>query len=48
VKYVVSGHWPRALHEGNGTGKIWIDETASAPQRTALEEILKGQHGAMP
>jgi len=48
VKYVWSGKWPRAIHEGNGTAKIWIEQTASAPQREALEAILKGRHDGAP
>jgi hypothetical protein len=30
------------------TAKIWIEETATEPQRTALEEILKGKLGGLP
>jgi hypothetical protein len=48
VTYAWSGRWPRAIHEGNGTAKIWIEETASAPQRAALEDILKGRHDGTP
>ena len=48
LKYALSGTWPRALHEGNGTAKIWIDETASEQQRNAVDEIVKGKHGGMP
>jgi hypothetical protein len=48
VKYAWSGRWPRAIHEGNGTAKIWIEETASASQRAALEDIMKGRHDGAP
>ena len=48
LKYAWSGKWPRAIHEGGGTARIWIDETASEAQRTALEEVLSGKHGGMP
>ena len=42
------GKWPGALHEGHGVGKIWIDESASQPQRKALESIFTGKLGGMP
>jgi hypothetical protein len=48
LKYAWSGKWPRAVHEGSGTTKIWIDESATAAQRASLEEILKGKLGGMP
>lgn len=48
LKFAWAGAWPGAIHEGGGTGKIWIDEKASKPQRKALEKILKGQVGGMP
>lgn len=48
LKYAWTSKWPRAIHEGSGTARVWIDETASEPQRRALEEILKGKHGGLP
>ena len=48
VRFVWCGKWPGAIHEGNGTGKVWIDETATEPQRKAVEEILTGRHGGLP
>jgi len=35
--------WPGAVHEGNGTMQIIIDERADAAQRNALGRILTGQ-----
>jgi len=35
--------WPGAVHEGNGTMQIIIDERATPEQRDALEKILTGQ-----
>jgi hypothetical protein len=35
--------WPGALHEGNGTGQIVIDERADERQRQALLTILSGK-----
>jgi len=40
--------WPRAIHEGEGTAKIWIENTANPEQRQALEQILKGKLGGPP
>lgn len=40
--------WPGPIHEGNGVARMWIDEAASAQQRSALEEIMKGQLGGLP
>src|ERR671937_676566 len=37
--------WPGAIHEGNGTIQIVIDESASEEQREALLELASGQHG---
>ena len=35
--------WPGAVHEGNGTMQMVIDERADAKQRDALAKILTGQ-----
>ncbi len=48
LKFAWAGKWPRAIHEGGGTAKIWIDETSSGDQRNALDSILKGRHGGSP
>lgn len=37
------GIWPGAIHEGNGTMQVVIDERADARQRDALAKILTGQ-----
>jgi len=36
-------HWPAAVHEGNGTMQVIIDERANPAQRDALLKILMGQ-----
>jgi hypothetical protein len=36
-------HWPGAVHEGNGSMQLIIDERADANQRDALVKILSGQ-----
>jgi hypothetical protein len=41
-------HWPKAIHEGNGTVRILIDERATAAQREALLTITSGKAGGMP
>jgi hypothetical protein len=35
--------WPKAVHEGNGTMQLIIDERADEAQRDALIKILSGQ-----
>ena len=35
--------WPGAVHEGNGTMQVVVDEAADARQREALVKILSGQ-----
>ena len=35
--------WPKAVHEGNGTMQLIIDERANEAQRDALIKILTGQ-----
>lgn len=36
-------HFPKAIHEGNGTMQLVIDERADARQREALVKILSGE-----
>lgn len=40
--------WPGAIHEGNGTVCLFIDERANAEQRDALINIGSGQAGGLP
>ncbi|MBX6321466.1 MAG: DUF1326 domain-containing protein [Rhodospirillaceae bacterium] len=35
--------WPGAIHEGNGSMQIVIDERADARQRNSLDRIMRGQ-----
>jgi hypothetical protein len=35
--------WPRAIHEGNGTMQVIVDERADARQREALRKIIHGE-----
>ena len=43
-----SAKWPKAIHQGNGTAVIFIDEKAKPEQREALWQIASGQAGGMP
>ena len=40
--------WPGAIHQGNGTVVLFVDEKASPDQRAALLEIGSGQAGGLP
>jgi hypothetical protein len=40
--------WPRAIHEGGGAGKVWIDSNATKEQRPVLDQIVKGKMGGRP
>jgi len=37
--------WPKAIHEGHGVGRVYVDPAASPEQRKAVEEITGGKHG---
>lgn len=43
-----SARWPEAIHLGNGTATVFIDEKANDEQRDALVQIASGQAGGMP
>ncbi len=45
LNFVYAASWPRAIHEGGGTMRVYIDEAASAEQRSALAEIAYGRAG---
>jgi hypothetical protein len=40
--------WPKAIHEGNGTAVLYVDEHANAAQRDALVQIASGKEGGLP
>jgi len=48
LAFALMAKWPRAIHEGRGTGKIWIDAAATADQQRALEDIVRAKLGGMP
>jgi hypothetical protein len=41
-------HWPKAIHQGNGTACLFFDERANPKQREALLTIASGQAGGLP
>ncbi len=43
-----AAHWPKAIHEGNGTLALFLDERSSPLQRQALLHICSGQAGGLP
>ena len=43
--WLVTYHWPGALHEGNGSAQPFIDQKASEAQRSALLQIMSGKAG---
>ena len=40
--------WPKAIHEGDGTVCLFVDERANPQQREALLAIGSGQAGGLP
>jgi len=48
VRFVVLAMYPKAIHEGNGTVAVFIDEKARPEQFDALAAIVSGQAGGMP
>ncbi len=45
VRFAQGLGWPKAIHEGNGTGALYIDPAATSEQRKAVEAIVSGGHG---
>ena len=45
VKFALGLWWPKAIHEGNGAGRIYIDPGATQAQKKAIEELWSGRHG---
>jgi hypothetical protein len=40
--------YPGAIHEGNGSVVLFVDENLTEPQTDAIGQILSGKHGGMP
>lgn len=45
VKFALGVWWPKAIHEGEGIGALYIDTEATPEQVKAIEEITSGKHG---
>lgn len=45
VTFALGAWWPKAIHEGNGVGRYYVDPSATREQRDALEGIFRGQQG---
>jgi hypothetical protein len=43
LQWVITVSWPGAVHEGNGSMQVIIDECADEKQREGLEKILLGE-----
>ena len=41
----LSAWWPKAIHEGNGTAALYLDENTTSDQRKAIEAIFSGKQG---
>ncbi|WP_177208016.1 DUF1326 domain-containing protein [Pseudoalteromonas denitrificans] len=48
LKIVFAATWPKAIHEGNGKGALFICSEATEEQVTAIATIFSGQAGGMP
>ncbi|MGH2982324.1 MAG: DUF1326 domain-containing protein [Solirubrobacterales bacterium] len=45
VRWASLVSWPGAIHEGNGTIQVIVDERASEEQRDAILALESGEHG---
>jgi hypothetical protein len=43
LDFIYAASWPRAIHQGNGTMRVYISDRASAEQRQAIAEIAYGR-----
>ena len=48
MAFGVSARWPEALHKGNGTAVVFIDERTNQQQRDAILTIVSGEAGGLP
>jgi hypothetical protein len=48
LSFAYMASWPKALHFGGGTAKLFIDEKASTKLRDLMERMLKGKLGGKP
>lgn len=45
VTFAMALYWPQAIHEGNGTARLYLDAKTTPEQQKAMEAIASGQHG---
>jgi hypothetical protein len=45
VRFASVVSWPGAIHEGDGTAQLIVDDAASDEQREAITQINSGDHG---
>jgi hypothetical protein len=45
TRFVSIVSWPGAIHEGDGTAQLVVDESADDAQREAIVAIVGGEHG---
>ena len=45
LDFIYAASWPRAIHEGNGSMRVYITDRASAEQSHAIAEISYGRAG---
>ena len=48
VKAVLALKWPAAIHDGNGTGIVFVDDSATQQQVESLATVLTVQAGGLP
>ena len=47
VRFAEIVSWPGAIHEGDGTAQLVVDESASPDQRDAVEKLVSGEYGGV-
>jgi hypothetical protein len=48
LKAFAAMKWPGAIHEGNGVGAYYVDESGGPAQRDGLARIIMGRAGGPP
>jgi hypothetical protein len=43
LDFIYAASWPRAIHQGDGTMRLYITDRATEPQRRAITEIAYGR-----
>jgi hypothetical protein len=45
VRFAMIVSWPGAIHEGDGTAQLIVDESAESDQRDAIQQLASGAQG---